>query len=89
MVNVLGDNAAIVSGLCLVAAIFLYYTVSPWNFIGKFRFDGGEAGFAQVASRAESEMQNSGANLDRNSRLSRLCDAAPVSQGSRAGDPDQ
>ena len=54
-------NAAIVSGLCLVVAIFLYYTVSPWNFIGKTDPIGGEAGFAQVASRAESEMQNSGA----------------------------
>jgi 4-amino-4-deoxy-L-arabinose transferase-like glycosyltransferase len=54
-------NAAIASGLCLVVAIFLYYTVSPWNFIGKTDPIGGEAGFAQVASRAESEMQNSGA----------------------------
>lgn len=54
-------NAAIASGLCLVVVIFLYYTVSPWNFIGKTDPIGGEAGFAQVASRAESEMHNSGA----------------------------
>jgi hypothetical protein len=54
-------NAAIASGLCLVVAVFLYYTVSSWNFIGKTDPIGGEAGFAEVASRAESEMQNSGA----------------------------
>jgi 4-amino-4-deoxy-L-arabinose transferase-like glycosyltransferase len=54
-------NAAIASGLVLVAAVFLYYTVSPWNFIGKTDPIGGEAGFAQVASRVESELQNSGA----------------------------
>jgi 4-amino-4-deoxy-L-arabinose transferase-like glycosyltransferase len=54
-------KAAIASGLVLVAAVFLYYTVSPWNFIGKTDPIGGEAGFAQVASRAESELQNSGA----------------------------
>lgn len=54
-------NIAIASGLCIVVAVFLYYTVSPWNFIGKTDPIGGEAGFAQVASRAESEMQNSGA----------------------------
>lgn len=54
-------SAAIASGLCLIVVIFLYYTVSPWNFIGKTDPIGGEAGFAQVASRAESEMENSGA----------------------------
>lgn len=54
-------NAAITSGIVLVAAVFLYYTVSPWNFIGKTDPIGGEAGFAQVASRAESELQSSGA----------------------------
>ncbi|WP_157043671.1 glycosyltransferase family 39 protein [Nitrobacter hamburgensis] len=54
-------NAAIASGLVLVAAVFLYYTVSPWNFIGKTDPIGGEAGFAQVASRVEGELQNSGA----------------------------
>jgi 4-amino-4-deoxy-L-arabinose transferase-like glycosyltransferase len=54
-------NAAIASGLVLVAAVFLYYTVSPWNFIGKTDPIGGEAGFAQVASRVETELQNSGA----------------------------
>jgi len=54
-------NAAIASGLVLVVAVFLYYIVSPWNFIGKTDPIGGEAGFAQVASRAESELQTSGA----------------------------
>jgi 4-amino-4-deoxy-L-arabinose transferase-like glycosyltransferase len=54
-------NAAIASGLVLVVAVFLYYVVSPWNFIGKTDPIGGEAGFAQVARRAESELQASGA----------------------------
>jgi hypothetical protein len=54
-------NAAIASGVVIVVAVFLYYVVSPWNFIGKTDPIGGEAGFAQVASRAESELQTSGA----------------------------
>jgi 4-amino-4-deoxy-L-arabinose transferase-like glycosyltransferase len=54
-------NAAIASGLVLVVAVFLYYVVSPWNFIGKTDPIGGEAGFPQVASRAESELQAAGA----------------------------
>ncbi|WP_438275340.1 glycosyltransferase family 39 protein [Nitrobacter sp.] len=54
-------NAAIASGVVIVVAVFLYYVVSPWNFIGKTDPIGGEAGFAQVASRAEDELQISGA----------------------------
>jgi 4-amino-4-deoxy-L-arabinose transferase-like glycosyltransferase len=54
-------NAAIASGLVLVVAVFLYYVASPWNFIGKTDPIGGEAGFAQVASRAEDELQTAGA----------------------------
>jgi 4-amino-4-deoxy-L-arabinose transferase-like glycosyltransferase len=54
-------NAAIASGLVLVVAVFLYYVVSSWNFIGKTDPIGGEAGFAQVASRAESALRASGA----------------------------
>jgi 4-amino-4-deoxy-L-arabinose transferase-like glycosyltransferase len=54
-------KAAIASGIVIVVAVFLYYVVSPWNFIGKTDPIGGEAGFAQVASRAETELQKSGA----------------------------
>jgi hypothetical protein len=54
-------RAAIASGIVIVVAVFLYYIVSPWNFIGKTDPIGGEAGFAQVASRVESELQTSGA----------------------------
>jgi hypothetical protein len=54
-------RAAITSGIVIVVAVFLYYIVSPWNFIGKTDPIGGEAGFAQVASRVESELQTSGA----------------------------
>lgn len=54
-------RTAIASGIVIVVAVFLYYIVSPWNFIGKTDPIGGEAGFAQVASRAEAELQKSGA----------------------------
>jgi 4-amino-4-deoxy-L-arabinose transferase-like glycosyltransferase len=54
-------NAAIASGIALIAAIFLYYVVSPWNFIGKTDPIGGEAGFEQVARRAEFELKKTGA----------------------------
>ncbi|MBN9003834.1 MAG: glycosyltransferase family 39 protein [Rhizobiales bacterium] len=54
-------RTAIASGIVIVVVVFLYYIVSPWNFIGKTDPIGGEAGFAQVASRAEAELQTSGA----------------------------
>jgi 4-amino-4-deoxy-L-arabinose transferase-like glycosyltransferase len=54
-------KTAIASGIVIVVLVFLYYIVSPWNFIGKTDPIGGEAGFAQVASRAEAELQKSGA----------------------------
>jgi hypothetical protein len=54
-------RTAIASGIVIVVLVFLYYIVSPWNFIGKTDPIGGEAGFAQVASRIETELQKSGA----------------------------
>jgi 4-amino-4-deoxy-L-arabinose transferase-like glycosyltransferase len=54
-------NAAIVSGIVFVVLVFLYYVVSPWNFIGKADPIGGEAGYEQVVDRAQAELQKTGA----------------------------
>jgi hypothetical protein len=54
-------NAAIASGVVLVAGTFLYSVASPWNFFGKADPIGGEAGYEQIASRAQAEMQKIGA----------------------------
>ncbi|MDB5606487.1 MAG: glycosyltransferase [Bradyrhizobium sp.] len=54
-------NAAIVSGIAFVILVFLYYVVSPWNFIGKADPIGGEAGYEQVVDRAQAELQKIGA----------------------------
>jgi 4-amino-4-deoxy-L-arabinose transferase-like glycosyltransferase len=53
--------AAIASGIVMVVLIFLYYVVSPWNFIGKTDPVGGEAGYQQVVDRAQAELQKIGA----------------------------
>jgi hypothetical protein len=53
--------AAIACGIPLVIAVFLYYVVAPWNFIGKNDPVGGEAGFEQVVARAQAELQETGA----------------------------
>jgi 4-amino-4-deoxy-L-arabinose transferase-like glycosyltransferase len=54
-------HAAIVSGLVMVVLVFLYYVVSPFNFIGRADPIGGEAGFEQVVARAEAELKTTGA----------------------------
>jgi 4-amino-4-deoxy-L-arabinose transferase-like glycosyltransferase len=54
-------NAAIGSGIVLVVGTFLYSVASPWNFFGKADPIGGEAGYEQIASRAQTEMQKIGA----------------------------
>jgi 4-amino-4-deoxy-L-arabinose transferase-like glycosyltransferase len=54
-------EAAIASGIVFVVAVFLYYVVSPWNFIGQADPIGGEAGYQQVADRAQAELQKLGA----------------------------
>src|SRR6202158_4928961 len=52
---------AIASGIVMVVVVFLYYVVSPWNFIGKTDPIGGEAGYEQVVDRAQAELQKIGA----------------------------
>jgi 4-amino-4-deoxy-L-arabinose transferase-like glycosyltransferase len=54
-------NAAIASGIVFVVLVFLYYVVSPWNFIGRTDPIGGEAGYEQVANRAQAELHKIGA----------------------------
>jgi 4-amino-4-deoxy-L-arabinose transferase-like glycosyltransferase len=55
-------KAAITSGIVTVVLVFLYYTVAPWNFIGRTDPIGGEAGFREVADRAQAELQKTGAS---------------------------
>ena len=54
-------DAAIASGIVFVVLVFLYYVVSPWNFIGRTDPIGGEAGYREVADRAQAELQKTGA----------------------------
>jgi hypothetical protein len=54
-------NAAIGSGILFVVLVFLYYVVTPWNFIGRMDPVGAEAGFGHVADRAQAELQKTGA----------------------------
>jgi 4-amino-4-deoxy-L-arabinose transferase-like glycosyltransferase len=54
-------RAGIASGIAFVVVVFLYYVVSPWNFIGRADPIGGEAGYAQVVARAQAELQKTGA----------------------------
>src|SRR6202158_4645068 len=54
-------KAAIASGIVFVVLVFLYYVVTPWNFIGRADPIGGEAGYEQVVARAQAELQKIGA----------------------------
>jgi 4-amino-4-deoxy-L-arabinose transferase-like glycosyltransferase len=53
--------AGIASGIVFVVLVFFYYVIIPWNFIGRSDPIGGEAGYAQVAERAQAELQKTGA----------------------------
>jgi hypothetical protein len=54
-------RVAIVCGIAFVVGVFLYYVATPWNFIGRTDPVGGEAGYEEIVSRAEAELQNTGA----------------------------
>jgi hypothetical protein len=54
-------KAAIASGIVIVVVVFVYYVISPWNFIGKADPIGGEAGYQEVVDRAQAELQKTGA----------------------------
>ncbi len=55
-------NTAVVSGLVTVVLVFLYSVASPWNFFGHADPIGSEAGFAQVAARAQAQLEKTGAS---------------------------
>lgn len=52
---------AIVSGIVTVVLVFLYYVVTPWNFIGSTDPIGGEAGYQQVVDRTQAQLKKTGA----------------------------
>ena len=52
---------AIGSGLMLTVLIFLYYVVSPYNWIGRADPVGGEANFDVVAAQAKADLARTGA----------------------------
>jgi hypothetical protein len=54
-------SIAVVTGIAYVVLVFLYYSIIPWNLIGAMDPIGGEAGYRQVADRAEAELQKTGA----------------------------
>jgi len=54
-------RAAVVSGIAMVVAVFLYYVAAPWNLIGHADPIGGEAGYQQVVARTEAELKTTGA----------------------------
>ena len=53
---------AVISGIAFVVGVFLYYVAAPWNLIGRTDPVGGEAGYEQVAARAQDQLQKTGAN---------------------------
>ena len=53
--------AAIASGIVFVVLVFLYYVVTPWNFIGKTDPVGGEAGYRLLVRHTEVELKKAGA----------------------------
>jgi 4-amino-4-deoxy-L-arabinose transferase-like glycosyltransferase len=54
-------RTAIVSGIAFVVIVFLYYVAAPWNLLGRIDPIGAEAGFEQVAARAQAALDATGA----------------------------
>ena len=55
-------HVGVATGIALVAGTFLYSVACPWNLLGKRDPVGSEAAYEQVASRAQTEMQDIGAS---------------------------
>jgi 4-amino-4-deoxy-L-arabinose transferase-like glycosyltransferase len=53
---------AVISGIAFVVGVFLYCVAAPWNLIGRTDPVGGEAGYGQVAARAQDQLQKTGAS---------------------------
>ncbi|WP_245452484.1 glycosyltransferase family 39 protein [Bradyrhizobium forestalis] len=54
-------DTAIGSGIAFVVIVFLYYVAAPWNLLGKIDPIGAEAGYEQVAARAQAALDVTGA----------------------------
>jgi 4-amino-4-deoxy-L-arabinose transferase-like glycosyltransferase len=54
-------KAALVSGIAFVVIVFFYYVAAPWNLLGKMDPIGAEAGYEQVAARAQAALDETGA----------------------------
>jgi 4-amino-4-deoxy-L-arabinose transferase-like glycosyltransferase len=54
-------RTAIVSGIAFVVIVFLYYVAAPWNLLGRIDPIGAEAGYDQVAARAQAALDKTGA----------------------------
>jgi hypothetical protein len=54
-------ETSVVTGIITVVLVFLYYVVSPWNFVGRADPIGGEAGYGAVMDRVEAQLQKTGA----------------------------
>ncbi|UPT86249.1 glycosyltransferase family 39 protein [Bradyrhizobium barranii subsp. apii] len=54
-------NTAVVTGIAFVVIVFLYYVAAPWNLLGKIDPIGAEAGYEQVAARAQAALDETGA----------------------------
>ncbi|WP_426443426.1 glycosyltransferase family 39 protein [Bradyrhizobium genosp. P] len=54
-------RTAVTSGIVFVVCVFLYYTVAPWNLIGRTDPVGTEAGYGLVAARVEAQLRATGA----------------------------
>ena len=54
-------KAALVSGVAFVVIVFFYYVAAPWNLLGKMDPIGAEAGYEQVAARAQAALDETGA----------------------------
>ncbi|QAU41542.1 glycosyltransferase [Bradyrhizobium guangdongense] len=54
-------ETALVSGIAFVVIVFLYYAAAPWNLLGKMDPIGAEAGYEQVAARAQAALDETGA----------------------------
>lgn len=54
-------RAVIAFGIVFVIMVFLYYVVSPWNFLGRTDPIGSEAGYRQVVDRVQAKLQKTGA----------------------------
>ena len=55
-------KAAVASGIAFVVLVFLYYVAAPWNFLGRIDPVGAEAGYRQVAERAQVQLERTGAS---------------------------